>query len=1095
MYFNRHQMANVHYKMYKVGKNWAVGLIAGVAVTVGLGMGQAMPAAAATNDPPQAKLAENGADKVAPATVPEATDTNEEPAEPVAESKLEDTYDDAQTQVDEANGKSAAVNESQERLQELLDQADLTSQADWQTQLQDALDKYQQDANGFNDAATKAQELIAAYQAKINATIKDQPNAVKEVTHPDGTTGSDYQQAVTDFQAGVTKQVKAVQDSIANYDVSVQVNRVSADLTDAADELTDALKDLTITDENLQDLKGRYDQAITAYNSAVAAYNEQTGGDIAVIKLEDIADWEQLLADRQVQRAYAAANARYGDVSKAITAYQEALDDSQKAIKDYNAALRELSKTVDSTDLKTKQQAIVDAIDQVAKAQNDYKDFVNSEANQQIIQAYLTAINEQSPDLATYQAAYEQLNTDKEAIVSAANEALANLQGQLADWQKTYQAYLDAVIAAETQSLPDFGNLAKAVKDQQTAVATAIDGLMTSQDAYQAALTAYQTALTASGQATQASDNKLPDLSALRQSLEANRASLAVAETLAADFRLQQRLARLNTIIDVINGEQAMLKTLYNAAFKADTWSVLTQSFSAIGDDLTNQATDFAQAINGGNGESSYADLLAASSGGDAYPAAKDVDAQYQSFAGKLTAFKETYDKFVAELAVSAPDEANNQAIAESMRDPKRLSTNGWTTGVEDGSDFSYDCDSTISLRFYFGDNLDYFLNPARDHQLIFQSYQDILFVNNSDSGSNDLEFKFREGESAENGDVPLYAVFSSEKRAEIEAVLRNVGPYRKNPYNKEDNQTYYLTGFWSSGQAKDESGDWSEQSFPRGKAERQDFYVFTSLDPIAEFMDLLTGTTPDTTYNQHYYFMYTASPKITTNFIDDDALPEVAKLTAEISTPDELKTADAPTISAPNKVEQGMITLPGGAQVETEFSTLTLPQAPTVTLNHIQEPATNPGTPGVTPTDPGDTQSENPDAGQPDVTPPSATADEGTPATTPIKAPGNDAVANGKVQKLGLKAAGVKVHQQATSGSDQPVTTGWAGDQQAGRMAANDVRSAGTADALATKASNSAATSLPQTDEQRSGLAAWIGSWLLALTGVSLIKRRKKQD
>lgn len=1093
MYFNRHQMANVHYKMYKVGKNWSVGLIAGVAVMVGLGMGQAMPAAAATNDPPQAELAENGADKVAPATVPEATDTNEEPAEPVAESKLEDTYDDAQTQVDEANGKSAAVNESQERLQELLDQADLTSQADWQNQLQKALDEYQQNANSFNDAATKAQELIDAYQAKINDTIKEQPNAVKEVTHPDGTTGSDYQQAVTDFQAGVTKQVAAVQDSIANYDVSVQVNQVGADLTDAAGELTAALKDLTITDENLQGLKETYDDALTAYNSAVVAYNDQTGGDIAVIKLEDIADWNRVLADRQVQRAYAAANARYRDISEVITAYQNAVSNSRKAIDAYNDALRELSKTVDSTDLKTQQQAIVDAIDQVAKAQNDYKDFVNSETNQQIIQDYLTAINEQSPELATYQAAYEQLNMGKEAILSAANAALANLQGQLVDWQETYQAYLDAVIAAEAQSLPDFGNLATAVEDQQTVVATAIDGLMTSQDAYQAALTAYQQALTASGQTTQASDNKLPDLSALRQSLEANQSSLAAAETLAADFRLQQRLARLNTIIDVINGEQAMLKTLYNAAFKADTWSVLTQSFSAIGDDLANKATDFAQAINGENGELSYADLLAASSDDDAYPAAKAVADRYQGFADKLTAFKETYDKFVAELAVSAPDEANNQAIAESMRDPKRFSTNGWTTGVEDGSDFDYGSGSNISLLFYFGDNLDYFTAPARDHKITNQEVY--FFSNGSDSDSNDLEFKFREGESEENGDVPLYAVFSSEKRAETEAVLRNVGPYRKNPYNKEDNQTYYLTGFWSSGQAKDESEGWFEQSFPQGEAERQDFYVFTSLDPIAEFMDLLTGTTPDSTHNQHYYFMYTASPKITTNFVDDDALPEVAELTAEISTPDELKTADAPVVSAPNGVEQGTITLPGGAQVETEISTPTLPQAPTVTLNHIQEPAVNPGTPGVTPTDPGDTQSENPDAGQPDVTPPSATADEGAPATTPIKAPGNDTVANGEVQKLGLMAAGVKVHQQATSGSDQPVTMGWAGDQQAGRMAANDVRSAEAADALATKASNSAATSLPQTDEQRSGLAAWIGSWLLALAGVSLIKRRKKQD
>jgi LPXTG-motif cell wall-anchored protein len=427
------------------------------------------------------------------------------------------------------------------------------------------------------------------------------------------------------------------------------------------------------------------------------------------------------------------------------------------------------------------------------------------------------------------------------------------------------------------------------------------------------------------------------------------------------------------------------------------------------------------------------------------------------------------------------------------MRDPKRFSTNGWTTGVEDGSDFVYGSGSNISLLFYFGDNLDYFTAPARDHKITNQQVH--FFTNGSDSDSNDLEFKFREGESEENGDVPLYAVFSSEKRAEIEAVLRNVGPYRKNPYNKEDNQTYYLTGFWSSGQAKDESEGWFEQSFPQGEAERQDFYVFTSLDPIAEFMDLLTGTTPDSTHNQHYYFMYTASPKITTNFVDDDALPEVAELTVEISTPDELKTADVPVISAPNGVKQETITLPGGEQVETEISTPTLPQAPTVTLNHIQESATNPGTLGVTPTDPGDSQSENPDAGQPDVTPPSATADEGTPTTTPIKAPGNDTVANGKVQKLGLKAAGVKVHQQATSGSDQPVTTGWAGDQQAGRMAANDVRSAGAADALATKASNSAATSLPQTDEQRSGLAAWIGSWLLALAGVSLIKRRKKQD
>ncbi|MFC6289000.1 LPXTG cell wall anchor domain-containing protein [Levilactobacillus angrenensis] len=35
----------------------------------------------------------------------------------------------------------------------------------------------------------------------------------------------------------------------------------------------------------------------------------------------------------------------------------------------------------------------------------------------------------------------------------------------------------------------------------------------------------------------------------------------------------------------------------------------------------------------------------------------------------------------------------------------------------------------------------------------------------------------------------------------------------------------------------------------------------------------------------------------------------------------------------------------------------------------------------------------------------------------------------------------------------------------------------------------------MSQTDEQQSGLAAWFGSWLLALASLSLFKRRKKRD
>lgn len=1179
MYFNRKSITHEHRKMYKVGKNWVIGSIATIGLLTGLSVCQPVTASAASEQNPQVEQSDESDAKPAgdPLVIQNETvdSASEEPVDSPSEetgdpatsssASLADTYTDAQNQVDAANGKAQAVNDSLAKLQSLLNAADLTAQANWQENIQAALTEYQSNVSAFGETNAQTQALITAYQAKINETIKDSPNAVKQVTDTEtiGDNLVDYQRLAANLQKDVTDQVQTVQTNLANYVVSDQVNQASEALTGAATKLNEGLANPALTSADLIKLKATYDLALTAYNTAVVAYNDKTGKDMAVISADKNPKITQMLADLQVLETYSQAVAKYEGFQAKATEYQNAVSDWQAAVKAYNDALNNLTmpQRASETELQNARQAVEDAANQMAVVQAAYSKVVQDPQNEAIVSAYLDAyeahllaVAEQSRKQVDYNRSKTNLDTAKQELADAQaagrvttywegevarrtdalalnqaaidtaaqvvadaqaamqgpkasfdgmvmreepviknfNEALDDLNTKLVIWQKAYTAYETAVtqpVNSESTS-SNFQALKSTVLQTQEAVQTALSTMTTSQADYQDALTAYQSALDKSGRTTvKATVEALPDLAALQtdlsQKIAENDAVLTATPKLlaviAAQTALQQRINQINQIVLAINSDQAMLKDIYKAAYAGNIWTVLTDSFKTIGTDLASKAADYQLVIDGDDQFASYADLIAKLKAANAdygvtedtytYPASDVVKAQYLTFGKNWTSFETSYQEFLDFLAKSAPTEENNATVVARMKDGDYLSTNGVYSATED--DEFWVGSSSVNIATRYAQGLDKFLGRS------VKDWQITADVQSTRGNFVSFSIDLTDTTSAKSATGANYLIVSEAKKTELAELLKGMVL----PFYENDGTVYHLTALAVPGVGRDGLVVPELDNI-------QDVYTFTSFDPVGEVMKMFTGLNYNTQANTTFYFLYTASPQPgvddLTNLAVETTLPSLipfdkAALESTGSwTKGALDTLGTLTTPAPNKAIESASDVAGefagGEQKIDNTFNLSAKQAPFISLNHVTE-TDNPGT-----TDPGN-ESPEPDGNQVPETNPDQ------PTTPPTDLNNPDGVDHpGKTAEPSPADKSVKT-SVAKSSEDKLVKASVAKDS------ANKLKVLANRQAVTAQAQNrerQADATLPQTDDQSQGFLALIGSLLLTLLGVSVIKRRK---
>ncbi|MFD1418361.1 coiled-coil domain-containing protein [Companilactobacillus keshanensis] len=1134
-----------HRGISKISNNLIFASVATVGVTAGLTINQVTVSAANEDATITVSQSENSAPM-------DPNETDQPPSnESEAPATLSDHYTNAQNQVNDANGKADTVNNSLIKLQRLLNNPDLTSQTDWQTTLQNAMNEYQNNATKFSSTTDNTQELINAYQTKINETIKDQPNAVNQVTDTEttGTHLSDYQQLTDSFKKNVTDQLQIVQTNLDNYAVSDQVNQASASLTSAADALNNGLTDSTMTSSDLESLKTTYDAAVTEYNTAVTAYNDKSGSTMATISLDDIPDITQILADIKVKESYAIAVDAHQNVQDKVDPYQDAVKSWQDAVKAYNDALAGLRMPdrADDTDLKAAQKAVEDAANKITEMQENYNTVILNPDNKKIISDYLNVsvnyptefedytsaqddydkkldalkkaedalsvvpadkelaikyaqeqVEKCKNDLTTaeetmkaaeqvvtnisapYKLKYDDLLQAEQDVIQPYNSALVDLQDKLATWQAAYGEYNKKVISASNseQTLPDFDKLQESVDTAQTEVEKTLGEIGSSQSEYKLALDSYQTALDNDNLDIKSIDGTLPDLSALQKELtekftqntDVMNATPKLLAFINAEFQLQQRIVQINNIVLAINSDQEMLKTIYNAAYQGDSWSVLTSKFKSIGNDLAEKTINYETAVNGEG--LSYADLVKNLEDARAdydtsditytYPNVADVNEQYETFNTHFTNFKTSYNSLLEFLAKSAPNEEYNAAAVENMKDGTKLSTDGVSTNIEDIEDGT----SNININTYLGKDLDYFVGRSN-----IDLYSDKF----GDYGYNSvLKIEQEDKISAESAAGTKYYSVSPDRLAELSVILHGmiVSSFEK------DGITYHLTGLKVPG-----TGTGSEGITDLKVNNLSEIYSFTSLDPIKEIMSMFTGINVNVNANTMFLFFYTASPQKgsedTTNLTDEDTLPKLKSFSTEIldSSGDwnsgSLISGSEITNPTPNKSpdSSGTVTgtYSGGETIDNSFDVLTIKQAPTITLNEVKG-TPDPGNPGTTdPSDPG-----TPDPGNPGTTDPSdpGTSNPGNPDTTNTNDPGPD----GTVQ--------VPSNNNGAGYNDIVYVpkTGQFYDST-DKISHNDQNNL-----------NKTAKTLPQMGQKSKGIWALLGSLLLAISGLSLINFKKKE-
>ncbi|WP_125640122.1 KxYKxGKxW signal peptide domain-containing protein [Levilactobacillus tangyuanensis] len=1170
MYFNRKTITSEHRKMYKVGRGWVIGSIATIGLVAGLSVGQPLTASAAED--PASKIEQPRDNEVKPAA--ESMTVENEPVEPTpgkagvrpgdaattTPASLTDSYTDAQKQVDVANGKAQAVNDSLAKLQDLLHTSELTTQANWQERLQAALDEYQYNAQAFGETTAQTQALITAYQAKINETIKDPPNAVKQVTDTETISDDlvDYQKLTVNLQKDVAAQVQTVQSNLANYVVSDQVNQASEVLTGAATALNVGLTNPALTSADLIKLKATYDQALTAYNTVVIAYNDKTGAAMAIISADKNPEITQMLADLQVAEAYSRAVKQYQGFQDKAQDYQAAVSDWQQAVSAYNAALDSLTMAprANETELQAARQAVEAAAKQIVVVQAVYTEVVQDPQNDVIISAYLdvyqtyldalaaqsskqvdydrakTNLDNATQQLAAAQAAgqvttywegevarrsaalainqgvmdtadqavadaetamldpkasFDAMVKREELVIESFNAALNDLKAKLAVWQNAYTAYETAVtqpVSGESNA-SDLAALATTVLRTQAAVQAALSAITQSQADYQDALTAYQAALDKSGRTTvKATDGTLPDLASLQTDLskkiEENDAVLAATPKLlaviAAQTALQQRSNQINQIVLAINTDQAMLKTIYEAAYTGNIWTVLTDSFQTIGTDLASKATDYQLAINGDDQLASYADLIATLKAANAdygntddaysYPTNDDVTAQYLRFGTSWTSFEPAYQEFLDFLAKSAPTEENNAAVVARMKDGDYLSTNGVHSASEGEEQELGTSHVNISTRY--AQRLDDFLGRT------VTDWQATTEVQMTRWNLTKFLIYLTDTTPAKSATGSNYLIVSETRKAEFAELLKGM----IQPFFVADGTVYHLTALGVPGAGVDGNDKQQLDSL-------QDVYTFASFDPVGEVMKMFTGMSYNTLVNTSFYFLYTASPQPgvddRTNLADQATLPDLLPFAEDnLASSGSWRTGSLTaggTLAAPepNQVVDsgGTVTgrYVGGETIDNSFSALAVKQAPTISLNQVNEtPTGNPGTvdPGPGTTAPG---SESPEPGG-DQAPGTEPGQPTTLPTDPDNPGGGDRL--GSTTEPG--PAGKTFKWRVAQVSDDRLNVRLDNRQPtADRALARD---------------HSAAATLPQTGDRSQGILGLIGSLLLALASGSFIKR-----
>ncbi|MFC6322623.1 prolipoprotein diacylglyceryl transferase [Companilactobacillus baiquanensis] len=1083
-------------------------------------------------------------------TVEQPVEDNTE--EDVSATKLSDHYTNAQDQVDDANGKANDVNDSLAKLQELLSSSDLTSQTDWQATLQNALNEYRDNATAFNDTTAKTQELISMYQEKINQTIKDQPNAVDQVTDTKttGTSLTDYQQLTNDFQKSVSDNLQTVQNNLDSYGASSQFNQVSANLTEAAKALNEGLADPNKTSDDIINLKENYDTAATAYNEAVTTYNNNSGSTMATINFDDNPDITQILSDLKTKEAYDAAVNKHQDVQESVETYEDAVKSWKSAVKAYNDALNSLSMSdiTDDNALNEAQKAVEDAADKMTLMQNDYNSNVLNPEKQEIISNYLNAPTDYADEFQNYESAQsnydgilkkltglqkqlsdaqsegrpttyfegqvatqteklntaeEELNTAKQAVdeiegplklaydevmqankevLNSYDDALLDLQNKLTTWQNAYKAYSEAIANAPEQQLPDFEQLRESVDSSQTDVQSALDQINTSQSEYKKALDQYRTMLDNSGLTDlEESNGTLPDLTVLQEELTAEFSqNTAVMDdtpkliaVINAEFQLQQRIVQINNIILAINSDQEMLKTIYDAAYQGDAWQALTSVFNNIGNDLATKAADYQEAV------MSYKDLVDAfetakdAYGADVsytYPEVSDVSDQYETFSTDFTNFESSRKDLVKFLAKGLPDKKYNDAAVESMKDGTKLSTNGDTTSLENIEDGG----TTLNIYKYFGGYLAFFIGKSITSGLRENTIGDV----------QNIIIEEQAKEPAKSSSGTDYYSLSADKKDELNETLRGMIV----PSYEKDGVIYHLTGVMVPGTGL------GKVNYVKNLS---DIYVFTSLDPVEELMNMYTGVSVDVRANQELNFYYTASPQKgiedKTELSDEKTLPALDTFTAEtldatgdLSSSSLAATGDTIATPDPNEFEVSTITgqYSGGETIDNAFDPLTIKLAPTITLNEVKE-TTNPENPDTTdPEEPDVTDPENPGTTDPEE--PDTTDPENPDTTNPEEPDVTDPENPGTTGIDGFDYEGAV---NVPSNNDDIVyipKTGQIYDSTGtSRNSQNNL--------IKTSDNAKLAKEFPQTGQESKGIWSLLGSFLLAIFGFSFISSRKR--
>lgn len=1095
-----------HRGVSKINNNLILASMATVGVATGVTINQ-VTTLAATDDTVVEPVNTQQNDTVEPENTDEQPVKEDNTEDHDTSGNLSDYYEDAQGQVDDANKKADEANNSLSKLQALLNDSTLTSQDNWQDNLQKALEEYKNNAVKFNETTDETQRLINLYQEKINNTIKNPPNAVQQVTDTEttGTELEDYQQLTDAFEKNINEQLQIVQNNLKNYEASDLVNQTSNNLTKAADELNSGINDSTKTSADIVRLKADYDEAVKVYNDAVLAYNDQSGEQMATI--DNVPDVDEILSDLKIKEAYDTANSKYGEVQGKISEYNTAVEKWKDAVDKYNSALDSQS---DDEALKTAQQEVSDAIDSLKDNQNNYINVFSNPDNQKVISDYVN-VSKNNPDeyselnrrqsdylnkqqslddfqyrlqnakdegkseaiiaLAEKEVAdaeerlnkardnfnaakevvdnivnplkqkYDEISEKRKAAVQSYNDSLSDFQDKLTSWQTAYDNYIK-------NSDGQLSDLEKAVTTSQDELKNTIEVINNSQVEYKKALDNYQKVLNENKSNETAVSDELTDLSKLQTDLinELNQNNDLIAESL-----LQQRITKINNIILAINRDQDTLKEIYNVFDQVRDRETLVDTLQKVSDSLSLKVDDYLVAINGNDDTLSYADLVTnfkkfkTDSISAPYLEVDDVIKQYDEFNTELTEFKENLNTFL-----DSQIKIDNSSAIESMKDDTKLSTTGQSFSLDEDDGNT----ATLHMKKKFGGKLEDFI----DNTGIESNSAASILIGNAD--------RIIRQNSKNTGS---YAEITTEKRNEIKEMLDN----ELIPIFERKGIQYHLMGI-----AISTTKDGVEIE------SLNDIYIFTSLDPSQEVMDMFTGTSANSNENSSFDILYTKSPQIgeqdTIDLINDETLPNLETI-SNVDLDSSSLTSEGVEVVIPEPNEQESVgsatEYHGGETIENAFNALDIKQAPKITLNNIKETSgsiddsgtTNPDTPD--PEDP-----ENPDI--PDITDPE------NPDTSDPETPNTNDTDNPEITDSDELNPNDDVN--IPSNNNGTVSYEIVYDPQSGRIYDSTTK-------VSINHQNDSIEKLPQMGQENKGIWALLGSLLLAISSFSFIDLKKK--